>query len=122
MCSQSVNVVYSSQQFYGLGAIISPLREKLGFLGNSAGKESACNSGDPGLVLGSGTSTGEGIGYPLQCPWASLVAQLVKNLSAVWETWVRSLAWEDPLKKGTATCSSVENDEGQMPCPKSPSL
>ena len=39
--------------------------------------------------------------------WASLVAQLVKNLPAMWETWVQSLGWEDPLEKGTATHSSV---------------
>ena len=55
----------------------------------------------------SGRSTGEGIGYPLQCSWASLVAQLVKNSPAMWETWVRSLGWEDPLEKGKATHSSV---------------
>ena len=40
------------------------------------------------------------IGYPLQYSLASLVAQLVKNPTAVQETWVRSLGWEDPLKKG----------------------
>ena len=51
-------------------------------------------------------SAGEGVGYPLQYPWASLVAQLVKNLPAMWETWVRSLGWGDPLEKGTATHSS----------------
>ena len=51
----------------------------LGFLGSSAGKESACNAGDPGLILELGRSPGEGIGYPLQNSWASLVAQLVKN-------------------------------------------
>ena len=39
--------------------------------------------------------------------WASLVAQLVKNLPAMWETWVLSLGWEDPLEKGKATHSSV---------------
>ena len=49
---------------------------------------------------GSGRSTAEGIGYPLQNSWASLVAQPVKNLSAMRETWVRSLGWEDPLEKG----------------------
>ena len=38
---------------------------------------------------------------------ASLMAQLVKNLPAMWETWIRSLGWEDPLKKGTATHSSI---------------
>ena len=56
---------------------------------------------------GSGRSAGEGIGYPLQYSLASLVAQLVKNPPAVWETWVRSLAWEDPLEKGKATHSSI---------------
>ena len=54
-----------------------------GFPGSSAGKESACNVGDPGLIPGLGRSPGEGIGNPLQCSWASLVAQLVKNLSAM---------------------------------------
>ena len=66
----------------------------------SVGKKSACNAGDPGLIPGLGRSTGEGKGYPLQYSWASLVAQLVKNLPAMWETWVRSLGWEDPLEKG----------------------
>ena len=39
--------------------------------------------------------------------WTSPVTQLVKNLPAVWETWVRSLGWEDPLEKGKATHSSI---------------
>ena len=60
----------------------------LGFPGSSAGKESACDAGDPGSIPGSGRSAGEGIGYPLHCSWASLVAQLVKNPPAVRETWV----------------------------------
>ena len=60
----------------------------LGFPGSSAGKESAYNAGDPGLIPGSGRSPGEGIGYPFQYSWASLVDQLVKNLPAVQETWV----------------------------------
>jgi len=51
---------------------------------------------------GSGRSAGEGIGYPLQYFWASLVARLVKNLPIMQETWVRSLGWEDPLEKGMA--------------------
>ena len=59
------------------------------------------------MILGSGRSAGEGIGYPLQYTWASLVAQLVKNPLAMWETWVRSLGWEDPLEKGTAIHSSI---------------
>ena len=50
----------------------------MGFPDSSAGKESACNAGDPSLIPGSGRSTGEGIGYPLQYSWASLVAQLVR--------------------------------------------
>ena len=58
------------------------------------------------MIPGSGRSA-EGIGYPLQNSWASLVAQLVKNLPAMQETWVRSLGWEDPLAKGKATHSSI---------------
>ena len=54
-----------------------------------------------------GRSAGEGIGYPLQYSWASLVAQLVKNPPAMRETWVQSLGWEDPLKKGKTTHSSI---------------
>ena len=53
----------------------------------SADKESDCNAGDPGSIPGSRGSPGEGIGYPLWYSWASLVAQMIKNLSAVWETW-----------------------------------
>ena len=70
------------------------------FSGSSAGKESACNAGDPSSISGLGKSAGEGRGYPLQYSWASLVAQLVKNPSAMWETQVWSLGWEDPLEKG----------------------
>ena len=77
------------------------------FPDSSVGKESTCNAGDPGLIPGSGRSTGEGIGYPLQYSWASLVAQLVKNLPSMRETWVPSLGWEDPLEKGKATHSSI---------------
>jgi len=54
-----------------------------------------------------GRSAGEGLGYPLQYSWASLVAQLVKSLPAIRETWVRSLDWEDVLEKGKATYSSI---------------
>ena len=78
-----------------------------GFPGSSVGKEYTCNAGGPGSIPGSGRSPGERIGYPLQYSWASLVAQLVKNLPAMWETWVRSLGWEDPLEKGKATHSSI---------------
>ena len=60
----------------------------MGFPDSSVGKESACNEGDPGSIPGLGGSAGEGIGYPLQYSWASLVAQLVKNQPAVQESWV----------------------------------
>ena len=80
---------------------------KQGFPGSSAAEESTCNVGDPSSIPGSGRSHGEGIGYPLQYSWASLVTQTVKNPPAVWETWVRSLSWEDPLEEGMATHSSI---------------
>ena len=73
---------------------------KPGLPGSSAGKEFACNAGDPGSIPGSGRSAGEGIGYPLQYSWASLVAQMVKNLPAMQEILVRFLGQEDLLEKG----------------------
>ena len=54
----------------------------------------------PGSISGSGRSPGEGIGFPLQYSWASLVTQLVKNPPAIQETWVQSQGQEDPLEKG----------------------
>ena len=60
----------------------------LGFPDGSDSKESACNAGDPGLIPNLGRSPGEGIGYPTQFSWFSLVAQLVKNLPAMQETLV----------------------------------
>ena len=74
----------------------------MGFPGSSAGKESACNVGDPGSIPGSGKSPGEGIGYPLQYSWASLVA-----LMAMQETQVQSLGWDDPLEKEMANHLSI---------------
>ena len=59
------------------------------------------------MIPRSGSSPGEGIGYPLQYSWASLVAQTVKNPPAIQETRVRSLGWEDPLEEGMATYSSI---------------
>ena len=79
----------------------------LGFPGGSVGKEATCNAGGPGLIPGPGRCPGEGIGYPLQYSWASLVAQMVKNLHAMWETWVQSLGWEYPLEESMATHSSI---------------
>ena len=79
----------------------------MGFSDSSVGKESTCNAGDPGLIPGWGRSAEERISYPLQCFWASLVTQLVKNLPAMWKTWVQSLGWGNPLEKGKATHSST---------------
>ena len=62
---------------------------------------------NPVPIPPSGRSAGEWIGYPLQYSWAFLVAQLVKNPAAMWETWVRYLGWKDPLEKGKATHSSI---------------
>ena len=65
------------------------------------------NEENPPRYNRSGRFPGKGIGYPLQYSWASLVAQMVKNLLVVWETWVQSLDWEDPLEEGMATHYSI---------------
>ena len=65
------------------------------------------NAGDPSSIPGLGRSPGEWIGYPLQYSRASLVAQMVKNPPAIWETLVQSLGWEDPLEEGMATYSYI---------------
>ena len=98
-----LTVVYSVCVATSLGHLMA----LKGFPPSSVGKESTCNAGDPGLIPGSGRSAGEWIGYPLQCSWASLMAQLIKNLPTMEETWVRSLSWEDPQKKVKATHSSI---------------
>ena len=67
---------------------------------SSAVKESSSNAGDPGSIHGLGRSTGEGMGYSLQYSWASLMAYLVRNPPAMWETWVWSLGWEDSPGEG----------------------
>ena len=79
----------------------------MGFPSSSASKEYACSAGDTGLIPGLGRSPGDGISYPLQYSWASLVAQMIKNLPAMQETWVLSLGWGEPLEKGTGTHSSI---------------
>ena len=61
----------------------------------------------PIQFLGQEDRPGEGIGYPLQYSWAFLVAQMAQNVPAMWETWVQSLGWEDPLEEGMATHSSI---------------
>ena len=78
-----------------------------GFPDSPVGNESICNTGDPGLIPGLGRPTKEEIGCPLQYSWASMVAELVKNLPEMLETWVWSLGWEDPLEKGKVTHSSI---------------
>ena len=85
------------------GDLTKPRIEDLIYLST----ESAGNAGDPGSIHRSGRSSGERIGYPLQYFWAFLVAQLVKNSSAMQETLVQSLGWEDPLEKGKATYFSI---------------
>ena len=82
-------------------------KESVGFPGSSAGKGSTCNAGDPGSIPGLGRSPGKGVGYPLQCSQASLVAQMVKSLPAMQETLVQSLGQEDRLEREMATPSSI---------------
>ena len=90
---QEMGADYSKLCFFLFG--LSSLA--LGFPGSSC-KESTCSVGNPDLIPGSGRSPGEGIGYPLQYSWASLVAQLVKNLPAVhvrpeFDPWVEKIPW-----------------------------
>ena len=80
---------------------------KFGFPGCSAGKESACRAGEPGLILGLPRSPGTGRGYPVQYSWPSVVARLVKKLPAVQETWVRPRGWKMPWRRGRAMHSSI---------------
>ena len=75
--------------------------------GSWAGKESACNAGHHGSIPGWGISPWEGIGYPIQYSQASLVAQMVKNPPAMWETWLWSQNWENSLEKGVAAHSLI---------------
>ena len=79
-----------------------PLSSYWGLPGSSGGKKSACSAGDPSSISEPGRSTGEGIGYPQQYSWASLVAQLVKKPPAMWETWFdpwigKILQWRERL-------------------------
>ena len=76
---------------------------------SSVGKESTCSAGDPSSIPGLGRSAGEGGGYALQYSRASLVAQLVKNSSAMQDTWVLSSGSKDPLEKGEATENSMDS-------------
>ena len=77
-----------------------------------AGKESTCNAGDHSSIPRSGWSAGEGIDYPIQYSWTSLVAQLVKNPPAMWETWVLSLGWEDSPEDSSILALTILMDRG----------
>ena len=106
-----INRYFSYQWIFCLWGLVLVCED---FPDGSVGKESTCNAGDPSWIPGSGRSTGEGVGYPLQHFGASLVAQLVKNPSATWEIWVWSLGWEDALEKGKATLSRIPDWTGVL--------
>ena len=109
MLSKSIHIIADGRIFFSF----MPEYYYMGFPDGSVDKESTCNVGDPCLIPGLGRSPAEGIGYALQNCWASLVAQLLENPPAMWETRVRTLGWEDPLEKGKATHSSIlENSRG----------
>ena len=72
----------------------------------------------PSSIPGWGRSAGEEIGYPLQDSWASLVAQTVKTLPAMQETWVQRLGWEDALEEDMATHSSITISNVRSKLPK----
>ena len=83
----------------------------MGFPDRSAGKESACNAGNPSSIPELGRSPGEGIGYALQYSWASLVAQMVKNLLVMQETWVGKIPRRRACNPLLYSC--LENPYGQ---------
>ena len=88
MCLFKKKFIYFNWRIITLQYCDGLLCVREGFPGSSAGKESACNAGDPGLIPGSGRSPGEGLVYLLQYSWASLVAQVVKNLPTMQKTLV----------------------------------
>ena len=100
-----------------ISIIISSAPPQIGGIPDgSDGKESACSAGDLNSIPGLGRSSGKGIGYPLQYSGASLVAQTVKNLPVMQETWVKSLGWEDTPGGGQGhplQYSCLENPHGQ---------
>ena len=112
-------IVWKPKYVLRLGTWINKrilLRVFMGFLDSSVGRESTCNAGDPGSIPGPGRSAREGIVFPLQYSWSSLVAQLVRNPPAIGETWVWSLGWEDPLEKGTTYPLQYSGLENSMNC------
>ena len=111
-----VDLARPSRAAWGTLASFWGLAGDGGFPHSSVGKESACNAGDPSSIPGSGISVGERVGYALQYSWSSLVAQLVKNLPAMQETWVPSLSWEDLLEKGKGYPLQYSGLENSMNC------
>ena len=102
-----LKILHFETGLYSVKCYYPGLLKTINFPDRSVGKESVCNEGDSGLIPGLGKSAREGIGYPLQCSWASPVDQLVKNSPAMQETWVQSLGWEDPLEKGKPAHSNI---------------
>ena len=99
LLSYNILGLWEAVKFVANSAILLGVAFRLcwGYPGSSVGKESACNAGDPGSIPGLGRFTGEGIGYPFQYSWASLVAQLVKNLLQCgrpgFDPWVGKIPW-----------------------------
>ena len=94
-CDDLISFLYFPLDYeQGLLFFFFPLSNTTGLPGSLDGKESACNVGDPSSIPGLGRSPEEGISCPLQYSWAYLVSQIVKNLPAMQETWVRSLGWD----------------------------
>ena len=91
----ALNVSLQATYYLLCYAIYYTILYTMGLPCSSVGKESACNTGDPSLIPGLGSSPGGWIGHPLQYSWASFVAQLVKNPLAMQKTWLRSLGEED---------------------------
>ena len=89
----------------------------MGFPDSSVGKESTYNAGDPSSISELERSAGDGIVYPLQCSWASLVAQLVNNPLVMQETWVQSLNWEDSPGEGKGYPLQYSGLENSMDSP-----
>ena len=84
---------------------------------NSVGKESACNIGDPGSIPGSGRSPAEGIGYLLQCSWASLVAQLVKKVKSLSRVWLSATQWTVAYQAPPSIGFSRQEYQSGLPFP-----
>ena len=92
--SAAMNIrVYAS---FWIKSFVWIYAQECDFPGSSGCKESAWNAGDPGLNSELGRSPGGGIGYSLQCFWASLVAQMVKNPPVIWDTWFHSQVGKIP--------------------------